>query len=108
MGTGGAVHNLRQLQWSKKKAPGDAWAVGFENWIVEALIKKDVDALLTADEQPDFKRAHPSNEHFLPIYFTIGAALPGDELNILFRGVEYGSLSMLSFYLNHHEPNSFH
>ena len=100
MSSGGAVHNLKQLKWSEKNGAGSPWAQEFEEWLIQTLQKKDVDALITAEEHPLFHKAHPSQEHFLPILFSVGAALPSDEVKILQRGVEYESLSMLSFSLN--------
>ena len=98
--SGGAVHNLRELRWSHKTLEGAAWATEFEEWLVSMLSKKDVDSIVNAEEHPHFYQAHPSQEHFLPIIATIGAALPGDQLQILNRGVEYFSLSMLCFALS--------
>lgn len=112
IGTGGAVHNLRELKWSHKTHDGAEWAKEFEEWLIATLQKKDVDSLVNAEEHPHFFRSHPSDEHFLPILCTVGAALPGDEFKILHRGVEYFSLSMLSFALNskdaHEHSRSLH
>ena len=99
--SGGAVHNLRELKWTHKSAEGAAWAKEFEDWLILTLQKKDVDSLITAEEHPAFFQSHPSQEHFLPVVFAVGAALPGDEMEVIHRGVEYFSLSMLSFALNH-------
>ena len=99
--SGGAVHNLRELKWSEKTTPGKDWAREFEEWLILVLSVKDVEAMLGAEEHPLFAKAHPSTEHFLPMLFAIGAALTGDEVHILHRGIEYDSLSMLCFSLNH-------
>jgi len=99
--SGGAVHNLRELKWTHKAAEGAAWAKEFEEWLLQKLSKKDVDSLVNAEEHPAFYQSHPSQEHFLPVIFAVGAALPGDQLEVLHRGVEYFSLSMLCFALNH-------
>lgn len=100
IGTGGAVHNLSELKWSQKHGPGHDWAKEFEQYVLLAVQNKDVDALVAIDENPEFFKAHPSAEHYLPILFAVGAALPGDEMRVIFKGVEYGSLSMLCFELN--------
>jgi 4,5-DOPA dioxygenase extradiol len=102
--SGGAVHNLQKMQWSKKTGEGRNWAKEFEEFLILVLGNKDVEALLGASEHPLFSQAHPSQEHFLPLLFAVGAALTGDQVNILYRGIEYDSLSMLCFSLNH-EPN---
>ncbi len=116
-GSGGAVHNLGALEWSKKSGPGKEWASRFEEWLIQTLQRKDVDALIGAEENPEYHLAHPSTEHFLPLYFAVGAALPQDELEVIHRGIEYGTLSMLTFCLtgpihpskkNEQRPNHLH
>jgi 4,5-DOPA dioxygenase extradiol len=98
--SGGAVHNLGELQWSAKNAPGAAWASQFEQWLIQSLKNKDVESLMNFEDHPLFRRAHPSSEHFLPILFAVGSALPGDEFSEVFRGIQYETLSMLCFSLN--------
>ncbi len=104
--SGGAVHNLRELRWSHKTLEGAAWAKEFEDWLIAMLNKKDVDSIVNAEEHPHFYQSHPSQEHFLPIISAIGEALPGDQLKILHRGIEYFSLSMLCFALHSDEKNA--
>ncbi len=108
MASGGAVHNLGKIQWSKKSSPGLPWATEFESWLAHCLMTKDVETLMAFEEHPHFQQAHPSTEHFLPIIFSIGSALPGDEVSILFSGIEYESLSMLCFSLNHAQAQALH
>jgi 4,5-DOPA dioxygenase extradiol len=101
MGSGGAVHNLRELQWHQKNAQAQPWAAEFERWLIKTLIKKDVDALIHfAEEAPQAALAHPTSEHFLPILFTVGSALSGDQAIPIYEGVQYETLSMLSFALS--------
>jgi 4,5-DOPA dioxygenase extradiol len=100
LGSGGAVHNLSKLEWSNKNAAGKPWAQEFEAFLLRALEQKDVDALIAAEENPNFYLAHPTAEHYVPILFTVGSSLPGDQMTVLNRGIEYDSLSMLSFCLN--------
>jgi 4,5-DOPA dioxygenase extradiol len=106
--SGGAVHNLRKLQWARKSGGGQGWAKDFEEFLIAVLNNKDVETLLGAHEHPEFLKAHPSNEHFLPILFSVGAALTGDQVKILYRGIEYDSLSMLCFSLNHEQNQALH
>ena len=106
--SGGAVHNLKSLKWSEKKSEGFPWAVEFENWLVKNLKEKNVEDLLAFEEFEGYSKAHPSQEHFLPLLFTVGASLPNDEANFIYRGIEYGSLSMLCFNLNLPQTLSLH
>ncbi len=106
--SGGAVHNLDKMKWTEKRGSGQKWALEFEAWIIEVLKHKDIEALLASEENPHFKKAHPTLEHFLPLFFTVGAALTGDEITVIFKGIEYDSLSMLCFSLNHVQNQSLH
>ena len=108
IGSGGAVHNLRELKWSGKRGEGAKWAREFESWIVASLQTKNVEAIMNYEDHPDFARSHPSDEHFLPLLFTVGSALPGDELDVLFKGIEYDTISMLSFALTAKVPATYH
>lgn len=104
--SGGAVHNLRELRWTHKNAEGAKWAEEFEEWLVMMLHKKDVDSIVNAEEHPHFYQSHPSQEHFLPVISAIGAALPNDQFKILQSGIEYFSLSMLTFALTAEQKNA--
>lgn len=106
--SGGAVHNLRELKWSGKHSAGAPWAIEFENWLISSLKSKNVEALIHFEEHPGFQQSHPSDEHFLPILFAVGAALPGDEAEIFFKGVQYETLSMLCFSLGVTEKAILH
>jgi 4,5-DOPA dioxygenase extradiol len=108
VGSGGAVHNLRELQWSGKNSEGAPWAQEFEGFLISSLKAKNVEAILHFEDHPGFQRSHPSDEHFLPILFTVGAALPGDEADIHFQGIQYGTLSMLCFSLKLPETQILH
>ena len=100
IGSGGIVHNLEHLVWHGKGNTAETWAVEFENWVKEKLVRKDVEGLLHfRDDAPHANLAHPTPEHFYPIFFTIGASLAGEQAFPIFEGFQYGSLSMLCFAL---------
>jgi len=100
VGSGGAVHNLRELVWSGKTGPAFPWAKAFEDWLVNSLESRDVSGISHFEEHaPEPQRAHPTREHFDPVLFTVGGSLPGDALRVLHREIQYGSLSMLCFAL---------
>lgn len=92
--SGGAVHNLRQLDWrGGEETP--AWALEFEAWLRAALREGEVDALAEAPRRaPGFAAAHPTPEHFLPLLIALGAG-QGDEVRFPVEGWEFGSLSHL-------------
>lgn len=75
IGSGAITHNLGQLDWAHADAPAFAWAEEFRGWIAGRLLAGDVDAL-TAWRRlaPHAVRAHPTDEHLLPLFVAIGAA----------------------------------
>jgi 4,5-DOPA dioxygenase extradiol len=73
------------------------------------LVKRDIDALLDYRRRaPHALRAHPSEEHFLPLLVALGASDPADELRVIEGGTTYGVLSMESyvFYADGVSPRS--
>ncbi len=98
VGSGNIVHNLRAIDWSQPAA-GDDWNRRFDDHAREVLTQKPQDAVRLR-EHPDFRRAHPTEEHFLPALYLAGlAAAEGRGAELLVDGYAYGSLSMASYAL---------
>lgn len=98
MGSGSMTHNLRRFS-RDKHAPVEAWAAEFDTWVAERLAARDFSGLLAWERAPQARAAHPSAEHFLPLFFVLGAALPEDRLTPVYEGFQHGTLSMRSFAL---------
>ena len=98
MGSGSMTHNLREFFGGEREpAP---YVLEFSRWIEEALLRGDLAALLDYRRRaPHAARAHPTDDHFLPLFFALGAA--GDDLHpdYLSREVMYGVLAMDAFAL---------
>lgn len=100
VGSGGAVHNLGQVVFGDKRAPVAPWAGEFDAWVKRKVEAFDVEGLARwAEEAPNGARAHPTSEHFDPIFFALGAALEGDRLSTVFEGFVHGTLSLRTFAL---------
>ena len=98
LGSGSMTHNLAEF-FGGERAPAP-YVLEFSRWIEAALARGDMAALLNYRSQaPHAHRAHPTEDHFLPIFFALGAA--GDDLhaNYLSREVMYSMLSMDAFAL---------
>jgi len=67
-------------------------------------VRQDVNALLAyVTQAPSALRAHPSDDHFLPLFFALGAAdIAGAKFKpeYLTREVRYGMLAMDSVALH--------
>ena len=98
MGSGSMTHNLAEFFGGEREpAP---YVLEFSRWIESALERGDMKALLNYRSlAPHAERAHPTEDHFLPLFFALGAA--GDDLhaNYLSREVMYSMLAMDAFAL---------
>ena len=97
IGSGFLTHGLPFLtDWSPgAQEPG--WSRDFDAWAAEALAQGDVDELARFREAPGMPYAHPTVEHFIPLFVVLGAATdPGAAPETTVTGSFYG-LSKRSF-----------
>jgi len=100
VGTGGIVHNLARVQMDMDGPVADPWAAEFDTWVREKVGALDTESLAGYSRlAPHASAAVPTSEHFDPLLFTLGTALPGDVTYDIYEGFRYGSLSMRSFAL---------
>ena len=99
VGSGSMTHNLSEFfGGAREPAP---YVVAFSRWIEAALVRGDTAALLDYRAQaPHAVRAHPSDDHFLPLFFALGAAGEGARPDYLSREVMYSMLAMDAFALS--------
>ena len=99
--SGSMTHNLREFFGGHPEldAPAASYVNEFARWVENALLAQDRERLFDCRRQaPQAARAHPSDEHYLPLYFALGAAgwgLPaGPVPDYLSREVMYRYLAM--------------
>jgi 4,5-DOPA dioxygenase extradiol len=74
------------------------YAQAFSEWLHDRLIAHDIDSLVAWREQaPEAARAHPSDEHFLPLFIALGAAAGDAKVARFVEGFEAGALAMDSY-----------
>jgi 4,5-DOPA dioxygenase extradiol len=96
VGSGSLTHNL--YEFAGHTSTSAQYAVEFAQWVREALIRKQTERLLAYRSQaPHAERAHPTEEHFLPLLVALGAASDADDVIAIDGGMTYGMLSMDSF-----------
>ncbi|MCF8159332.1 MAG: dioxygenase [Polaromonas sp.] len=96
VGSGSLTHNLYDLQ--PPDAPAAAYAVEFAHWIRHSVNRADVDALLDYRRlAPHAERAHPTQEHFLPLLVALGASHEAEEPQVIAGDITHGVLSMESY-----------
>jgi 4,5-DOPA dioxygenase extradiol len=74
IGSGYMTHGLPFIDWSNlDNVPG--WSSEFDAWAEDALGRGDVDELAAfRTRAPGMPYAHPTVEHFTPLFVTLGAA----------------------------------
>jgi len=96
LGSGGAVHNLRQVSWEGGRTP--RWAEDFQAWMDQQLAAGNVDALVSYRAQIDSAQmAHPTEDHLMPLYVALGAGLADRSAEKLHGSYTHGSLSLASY-----------
>jgi 4,5-DOPA dioxygenase extradiol len=98
IGSGHATHNLRDWMQARRRAQTMPYAQAFASWLRERLEARDTDALVHyRDRAPDAARAHPTEEHFLPLFVAWGAAGENAHAERILEGMEGGVLAMDSY-----------
>jgi len=98
IGSGHTTHNLRDWMSNRQRSEPQAYARDFAQWLAHALAAGDTDALVRyRDVAPGAARAHPSEEHFLPLHIAWGAAGEGARAKQVLAGLDAGVLSMDSY-----------
>lgn len=96
MGSGGFVHNLRAI--APPGSPEPDWSREFADWMHARLIADDGAALTAWETQaPQARRAQPTPEHFLPLFFALGAGGENAKAARLHSSATFGSLRMDSY-----------
>lgn len=96
IGSGGTVHNLRAVGWERDGKVNDEWAVDFDEWIGKYLVSWNTEKLFDYyDQAPNAEFAVPryGKEHFIPLFYAMGAAGDVKQAKLLHRSYRYGNLS---------------
>ena len=100
IGSGFLTHGLPFLQdWSANATP-PGWSVEFDLWTKEVLERGAIDELMDYKRlAPGLPYAHPTVEHFAPIFLTLGASNDPSKVETSIEGYWMG-LSKRSFKTN--------
>jgi len=101
LGSGSFTHNLGALSRGPRVPETPAWASDFVDWTVAGLSAGRIDDLLEyRTRAPHARQNHPTDEHFLPFHFALGAGTPGGAVECLHEGFSFGALAMHAFRFN--------
>ena len=102
IGSGHLTHNLRDWMRSVQGNIGAehdrvpaSYVIDFREWIADALLRDDRPALVRwREDAPHAERAHPTPEHFMPLFVALGAAGERPRVERIDAGIEGGVLAM--------------
>lgn len=98
LGTGSLTHNLNEFRGPAitEVAP---YVTEFAAWVEQRIEERDQASLVQYRTQaPHATRAHPTEEHLLPLFVALGAARESDQFDVITNEVRYGMLSMASYH----------
>lgn len=98
--SGGAVHNLGDLDFNNETGSHYSWADQFDLLLSDALTSNDpVNALLSLPKSNGqlLKKAHPRTEHLMPVYVMAGTLNSGEKVKQLHKHMQFRSLSLASY-----------
>lgn len=96
LGSGNLTHNLGDYQQAASRTgQTPAYVREFADWFWERIEARDVDSLLAYRQlAPGAVRAHPQDDHLLPLYVALGAGSPRYTPRRLHAGVADYVLAM--------------
>lgn len=98
IGSGTLVHNLYEIDPGAAAGKAMDWASDFSKWLSGKIVAFDRESLEDYRRRaPHAERAHPTDEHLLPLFAAMGAASPAPRVEYLDLGFYYGTLLMDSY-----------
>jgi len=96
LGSGNIVHNLRMVDFQNRT--NYDWAAGFDSKIKSFLDSGNHQAIINYDQLgTEAKLAVPTNDHYLPMLYSIALQDKKDEISYFNEQMDAGSISMRSF-----------
>lgn len=97
IGSGSMTHNLFEFR-GPDVTQTQPYVTAFADWVRSAVDRHNIESLLNYRTQaPQAARAHPTDEHFLPLFVALGATGAQESVDVLEKEVRYGMLSMESY-----------
>ncbi|MBK8018218.1 MAG: dioxygenase [Betaproteobacteria bacterium] len=95
MGSGSITHNLAEFRMLPEDTGEAPYVNAFRTWMADRIAARDYAALRAYRTQaPHAARAHPTEEHLLPLHVALGAASVAPRHERLHAGVTFGVVGM--------------
>ncbi len=96
IGSGVTIHNFQYVEFGHKDAPPAPWAEEFSAWLTRRIREWNLHELFLYDTlAPHVRRAVPlrGREHFVPLFYAMGAADSGRRVDVLHHSYQFANLS---------------
>jgi 4,5-DOPA dioxygenase extradiol len=92
IGSGNIVHNLGEMVWRDQAFD---WAKAFDEQIKQMIVAEDHQGIVNYAKLGEMARLSvPTNEHFLPLLYVLGAQGKGEAVRFFAEKITLGSISM--------------
>ncbi len=96
IGSGNVVHNLRDVSFDEESRPF-GWALEADSWISKRISDgNDGELVEYRSRMPDWRRAIPTDEHFLPLLYVLATRPRSEPARSIYEEIQNGSISMRS------------
>nr|WP_067291057.1 class III extradiol ring-cleavage dioxygenase [Marinobacterium profundum] len=96
IGSGSMTHSLYEFRQQGGRQA--AYAAEFARWIHSAVMAAKLEQLMDYRTlAPHAERAHPTDEHYLPLLVALGARSDDEQVHFMQGGITHGVLSMDSY-----------
>lgn len=95
--SGNATHNLRAV-FVERYQETPPQVIRFNDWLHDAMIARDDEALMAWERAPDAQWNHPTNDHIIPLFTVLGATQGSAER--IHESIDYAVLSMDAYKLS--------
>lgn len=96
--SGNIVHNLGRTDWRNIDAAPYDWNLEFDHLVKTALDGQLFDGLINYCSLGEAaKLSIPTNEHYLPMIYSLGMIEKNEHITQLYEGYQFGSMSMRCF-----------
>ena len=97
VGSGNIVHNLAAYKWQDRDIDPLDWAMRFEKYVREMLMKGEYKSLIDYQSfGDDALLSVPTPDHYLPFIYVLGLCKETEEISFPVQGIDGGSVSMLA------------
>lgn len=96
--SGNIVHNLYKLDWNNIDAKPFDWNIEFDNFVKTKIEERNFKTLVEYQNTSNAaKLSIPTNDHYLPMLYSLGMIDKDEPINQLYEGYQYASISMRCF-----------